>query len=76
MTHSSMPQRKNRANDAVAISMLASRASGEDFSPQLSGGYGETKLSPFADTERMMLDPTYYIESRAHHLAIDCPAVR
>lgn len=51
-----------RALHAVAVSLLASSASGEDFSWQLSGGYGETELAPFADTERTMLDATYYID--------------
>jgi hypothetical protein len=50
-----------RTVQAVAISMLAFRADGEEFSWQLSGGYGETELAPFADTERTMLDATYYV---------------
>ena len=44
------------------ISLVASSASAEQFSWQLSGGYGETELSPFADTERTMLDATYYLD--------------
>ncbi len=50
-----------RTVHAVAFSLLASHASGDDFSWQLSGGYGETDLSPFAETERAMLDATYYV---------------
>jgi hypothetical protein len=51
-----------RTVHAVAVSILASSASGEDFSWQLSGAYGETELDPFADTERTTLDATYYID--------------
>jgi hypothetical protein len=51
-----------RTMPAVAISILASAASGEEFSWQLSGGYGETELTPFADTERTILDATYYLD--------------
>jgi hypothetical protein len=51
-----------RTVHAVAISILASGANAEDFSWQLSGAYGETELAPFADTERTMLDATYYID--------------
>ena len=55
-------RRALRAAHAVAISILASSASAEDFSWQLSGTYGETELAPFADTERTMLDATYYVD--------------
>jgi len=41
---------------AVALSLVASSASAEQFSWQLSGSYGETELSSFADAERTMLE--------------------
>jgi hypothetical protein len=53
----------SQAVAAVATSILAAGASGEEFSWQLSGGYGETELSPFSDTERTTLDATYYLRA-------------
>jgi Putative general bacterial porin len=47
---------------AAALFALASSANGEEFSWQLSGGYGETELSQFADTERTTLEATYYFD--------------
>jgi hypothetical protein len=47
---------------AAAISVLSSGASAEDFSWQISGGYGETELGSNADVERTMLDATYYVD--------------
>ena len=46
----------------VALSLVASSAGAEQFSWQLSGSYSETELSSFADTERTMLDATYYLD--------------
>ena len=47
---------------AVALPIFGSSASAEDFSWQVSGGYGESELAPFADTERTRLDATYYFD--------------
>jgi hypothetical protein len=44
------------------MAVLGAGARAEDFSWQISGGYGETELTPFADTEHVVLDATYYFE--------------
>ncbi|HEY9181719.1 MAG TPA: putative porin [Gammaproteobacteria bacterium] len=51
-----------RAAPAVVLSALAFSATAEDFSWQVSGGYGATELAPYADTERTVLDATYYFD--------------
>jgi len=52
-----------RALSAIAAVAIASAAGAEDYRWQISGGYGETELAPFADVERVMLDATYYLDA-------------
>ena len=52
-----------RTLPAIAVSVLSSAAGAEDYRWQISGGYGETELAPFADVERVMLDATYYLDA-------------
>jgi hypothetical protein len=47
----------------MAVCGLASAAGAEEYRWQISGGYGETELAPFADVERVMLDATYYLDA-------------
>ena len=47
---------------AAAMSVVAVAVGAEDYRWQISGGYGETELAPFADTERLLLDATYYLD--------------
>lgn len=47
---------------AIVLAALGPGAAAEEFSWQVSGGYGEAELTPYADSERTVLDATYYID--------------
>jgi hypothetical protein len=57
------PTAAPRALSAIAAFAIASAAGAEDYRWQISGGYGDTELAPFADTERVTLDATYYLDA-------------
>jgi hypothetical protein len=47
---------------AILLCLVASRAAAEEFSWEVSGGYAQTELAPYADTERTRLDATYHFD--------------
>jgi len=51
-----------RVLPAIAAFALATTAGADEYRWQISGGYGETEISPFADVEHVMLDATYYFD--------------